>query len=157
MVLASCLNRSTDPVVWMSLPQWYVISMYRLNEPFKFLWRIFLSKCFLVFSYPNSFYGKLKDIDIEQCMSTPRMSCERVMSTDCSFEDDNTTYISTWPKQDSAKDCENKCKLTTIPECHFWMHHWSNETCDLYERDKRACHSVGGPASLTGLYCTGMT
>ena len=107
--------------------------------------------------YPNCVYCKLKDIDIEQCMSTPRMSCERVMSADCSFEDDHTTYISTWPRQKSAKDCENKCKLTTIPECHFWMHHWSNETCDLYERDKRKCHSVGGPASLTGLYCTGIT
>ena len=90
-------------------------------------------------------------------MSTPRMSCERVMSTDCSFEDDHTTYISTWPRQKSEKDCENKCKLTTIPVCHFWMHHWSNETCDLYERDKRICKSVGGPASLTGLYCTGIS
>ena len=131
--------------------------MYLVIEQSKDLWSIFLSKCFLVFSHPNSLYCKLKDIDIEQCMSTPSMSCERVMPTDCNFEDGNTTYISTWPRQKSAKDCENKCKLTTIPECHFWMHQWSNETCDLYERDKRTCHSVGGPASLTGLYCTGMT
>ena len=50
-------------------------------------------------------------------MSTPSMSCERVMRTEYSFNDDKTTYIS-----------------------------HSNETCDLYERDKRACHSVGGPA-----------
>ena len=98
----------------------------------------------------------LKDLDVEQCMSAPTMSCERILSTECSFEDDNTTYISTWPQQKTAEDCRNKCEITTVPVCHYWMHHASNETCDLYERDKRTCKSVGGPASSTDLYCTGM-
>ena len=78
------------------------------------------------------------------------------MLTDCSFETDNTTYISHWPKQKSPKDCEDKCVITTIPTCHFWMEHLATEICDLYERDRRTCHGVGGPASLTGLYCTGI-
>merc|ERR1712038_280610 len=51
------------------------------------------------------------DLDIERCLSTPSMSCERVMLTDCSFEDDNTTYISHWPKQKSPADCQDKCKI----------------------------------------------
>ena len=79
------------------------------------------------------------------------------MLTDCSFEDDNTTYISSWPKQKSPQDCEYDCQITTIPTCHFWMQHTAKEKCDLYERDRRTCHAVAGPASLTGLYCTGMT
>lgn len=79
------------------------------------------------------------------------------MLTDCSFEDDNTTYISHWPRQTSAKHCKDKCQITSYPNCHFWMEHLSTQICDLYERDKRTCHAVGGPASLTGLYCTGMT
>ena len=107
-------------------------------------------------SYLNCLHCKLKYLDIEHCLSTPSMSCERVMLTDCSFEDDHTTYISSWPKQKSGKDCQNKCQVTTIPKCHFWMEHVSDERCDLYERDKRTCHAVAGPASLTGLYCTGM-
>ena len=78
------------------------------------------------------------------------------MLTDCSFENDNTTYISHWPKQKSPKDCEDKCVITTIPTCHFWMEHLATEICDLYERDRRTCHGVGGPALLTGLYCTGI-
>ena len=89
-------------------------------------------------------------------MSTPAMSCERFLLTDCSFDDTNTTYISTWPNIKSTKDCIDACEVTTIPKCHFWMHHSTNETCDLYERDKRHCYAVGGPASLTTLYCTGM-
>ena len=89
-------------------------------------------------------------------MSTPSMSCERVLRTECSFNDDNTTYISHWPRQKSPKDCQEKCKITSYPACHFWMHHSSNEICDLYERDKRTCYSIGVPASLTTLYCTGM-
>ena len=83
------------------------------------------------------------------------MSCERVMLTDCSFEDHNTTYISSWRKQKSPKDCEYDCQITTIPKCHFWMQHMAKAKCDLYERDKRTCRGVGGPVSLTGLYCTG--
>ena len=89
-------------------------------------------------------------------MSAPTMSCERVLSTECRFEDDNTTYISSWPNQKTPKDCKDKCVITTIPVCHFWMHHASSEKCDLYERDRRNCNTVGGPASLTALYCTGM-
>ena len=70
-------------------------------------------------------------------MSTPSMSCERVMRTECSFNDDKTTYIRHWPRQKSPKDCQEKCKNTSYHACHFWMHHSSNETCDLYERDKK--------------------
>ena len=70
-------------------------------------------------------------------MSTPSMSCERVMRTECSFNDDNTTYISHWPRQKCPNDWQIKCKITSYPACHVWMHHSSNETCDLYERDKR--------------------
>ena len=106
------------------------------------------------FKFPNC---KLKDTDIEKCISTPTMSCERLMPTECRFEDTNTTYISSWPKQKSLRDCLHACEITTIPKCHFWMLNSANEKCDLYERDKRTCHSVGGPASLTDLYCTGVT
>ena len=115
------------------------------------------SKACAVLSYLNCRHCNLKDLDIERCFSTPNMSCERVMLSDCSFEDDHTTYISSWPKQKSGKDCQNKCQITTIPKCHFWMEHLADERCDLYERDKRTCHAVGGPASMTGFYCTGMT
>ena len=101
--------------------------------------------------------SKLKDTDIEKCISTPTMSCERLMPTECNFEDTKTTYISSWPKQKSARDCLHACEITTIPTCHFWMLNSTNEKCDLYERDKRTCHSVGGPASMTGFYCTGVT
>ena len=57
-----------------------------------------------VFLYPNCLYCELKDLDIEQCMSTPSMSCERVMRTECRFTDDNTTYISHWPRQKCPKE-----------------------------------------------------
>ena len=84
------------------------------------------------------------------------MACERVLLTECSFDDTNTTYISTWNNQELPKDCIDACEKTTLPVCHFWMHNSSNKTCTLYERDKRNCHTVGGPASLTASYCTGM-
>ena len=53
--------------------------------------------------------------------------------------------------------CPSKvwCEYSFNDDKNTYISH-SNETCDLYERDKRACHSVGGPASLTTLYCTGM-
>ena len=98
---------------------------------------------------------KFKDVDISKCTSTHGMSCDRVMMSDCSFDDSNTTYISTWPKQKSARDCQKDCKITTIPKCHFWMYHAADEKCQLYERDKRNCHAVGGPRSSSYSYCTG--
>ena len=94
------------------------------------------------------------NLDIEKCISTQALSCERVMLTECCFEDSNTTYISSWPKLKSAKACQQACKITTLPICHFWMYHSSTEKCDLYERDKRHCHGVGGPASVSASYCS---
>ena len=90
-------------------------------------------------------------------MSTATVSCTRVLLTECSFDDpSNTTYINTWHKINTTQDCQQKCINNGYPDCHFWIYHSSNQTCEMYERDRRTCHAVGGPASLSAYYCTGM-
>ena len=134
--------------------------MYRYirttSKKFKYRTLLEYRNAYKLAAYLKIFSYKFKDVDISKCISTPGMSCERVMMSGCSFDDSNTTYISTWPKQKSARDCQDDCKVTTIPKCHFWMYHAANEKCDLYERDKRNCIAVGGPASLSSSYCTGV-
>merc|ERR1712141_771411 len=61
-----------------------------------------------------------RETNIEKCLGVPVLSCDKMMSEECTFNDTVPTYISVWPGVKNYADCQQHCVDNLYPDCHFW-------------------------------------